>query len=108
MNNNLFPELPADHPLNTGVGLISVHSPEVLTKPSMFIDLPYQHDKNDRCGRTCRNCTSAFCEGKGKVGCYLHDEKPARNPRARALRCRLFEHWNYAFDNIMADTLRKS
>lgn len=97
----LFPELPADHPLNTGEGIISLHSPEVLTQPSMFIDLPYQHDKNDRCGRTCRNCTSAFCEGKGKVGCYMHDEKPARNPRARALKCKHFEHWRKALEQFI-------
>ena len=100
MQNNLFPELPADHPLNTGKGIISLHSPEVLTNPRMFIDLPYQHDKHDRCGRTCRNCTHCFCQ-YGKWICYLHDEKPARNPRARALKCKHFEHWRKALDNFL-------
>lgn len=101
MNNDLtFPALPADHPLNTGEGIISLHSPEVLTQPSMFIDLPYQHDKHDRCGRTCRNCTRGFYSDK-KWSCYLHDEKPARNPLARALKCKHFEHWRKALDNFL-------
>lgn len=96
----IFPDLPDDHPLNTGEGVISIHSPDVLTKPVMFIDVPYQHDKRDRCGRTCRNCTHVFFDGK-KYSCCAHDDKPARNPRARALKCKCFEHWEKALERFL-------
>lgn len=92
-----FPDSPADHPLNTGKGIISLHSPEVLTKPHMFIDLPYNHDKHDKRGRTCRNCTNMHCRSDFKCGCGIYGyDDPARNPRTRALKCRHFEHWRKA------------
>ena len=107
MNSTLtFPDLPADHPLNTGEGIISLHSTEVMTEPRMFIDLPYLHDKHDRCGRTCRNCTHYFCQDD-KWSCNLHDEKPARNPRARALKCKHFEHWRKAIKQMTYKINRK-
>lgn len=94
-----YDNLPDNHPLKAGE-VISVHSPDVLTKPVMFIDVPYQHDKRDRCGRTCRNCTHCFYQD-GKWSCYMHDEKPARNPRARALKCKYFEHWRKALEQFL-------
>lgn len=104
MNTNLpFPGLPADHPLNTGVGLIGVPDPELLIHPAKP-----PVNKRYRSGRTCNNCVLYHCRSDFKAGCWYHDNEPARNPRARALRCRMFEHWNDAFDNIMADTLRNS
>ena len=104
-----FPDLPADHPLNTGKGIISVHGSEVLTDPELLIHPAKPPvNKRYRSGRTCKNCILYHCRSDFKAGCWYHDDEPARNPRARALRCRMFDHWNDAFDNIMADSLRKS
>lgn len=58
----------------------------------IHISLPHFHDKHERWGRTCKNCTCCFWE-EGKWCCNEHDQKPARNPRARALKCQQFEHW---------------
>lgn len=43
--------------------------------------------------RTCRNCSLAYNdENTGRIHCEI-DEKPARNPRARALKCGSFLHF---------------
>jgi hypothetical protein len=40
MNNNLFPELPADHPLNTGEGIISIRKAKDLTiRPGDYVHI---------------------------------------------------------------------
>ena len=62
-------------------------------KPIMCIDVPYKHDKHDRTGRTCRNCCNAVYNGALDICCHWYGFTPARNPRARALKCPLFEHW---------------
>ena len=78
-------------------------SPELLIHPAKP-----PVNKRYRSGRTCNNCILYHCRSDFKAGCWYHDNEPARNPRARALRCRMFEHWNDDFDNIMADSLRNS
>ena len=68
----------------------------------IHITLPQYHDKHERIGRTCRNCTHSLRESKGKkVACYFYDEEHARSPRARALKCKHFEHWRKALDQFI-------
>ena len=91
-----FPDLPADHPLNTGKGIISLHGSDV------YIDLPHKPDKHDRIGRTCRNCDNLKCRSDFKCGCILYGyDDPARNPRARAIKCRHFVHWRKAMQKYI-------
>lgn len=75
--------------------------PEEVKKQFKLEHIHISLNKHDRCGRTCRNCTHSFLEAKGKVGCYMHDEQPARNTRARALKCKHFEHWRKALDKFI-------
>ena len=75
------------------------------TEALEFIDMP--HRKNYSRTKTCQNCYLRHKYGN-KYGCFIHDNKPTRNPRARAVKCCEFWHWLDALDNIMADTLRKS
>lgn len=78
----------------------------LFPNPELLIHPPKPPvNKRYRSGRTCRNCINAAAPGGL---CLFFQDSDTRNPRARALRCRMFEHWNDAFDNIMADTLRKS
>ena len=48
--------------------------------------------QNKRAERTCRKCSLAYQSEDGKIHCEI-DEAPARNPRARALKCRSFLHF---------------
>ena len=100
MNNTTdFDDLPADHPLKTGEGIISLHSPEILEQPDLLIHpAKPARLKRHRAGRTCNNCVLYHCRSDFKAGCWYHDNEPARNPRARALRCRMFQHWNDIFN----------
>lgn len=78
-------------------------SPTLLIHPAEPARL-----KRYRAGRTCNNCVLYHCRSDFKAGCWYHDNEPTRNPRARALRCRMFQHWNFAFNTLLSDALRKS
>lgn len=57
------------------------------------ITLPHHHDKHERRGRTCRNCILSYCE-QDHPGTFCEiDEQPARNTRARAVKCKSFLHF---------------
>ena len=58
----------------------------------------FWYENFNRAGRTCNNCVLYHCRSDFKAGCWYHDNEPARNPRARALRCRMFQHWNDIFN----------
>ena len=75
-----FPDLPADHPLNTGKGIISVHGSEVLTDPELLIHPAKPPvNKRYRSGRTCKNCILYHCRSDFKAGCCYHERGDRRS-----------------------------